>query len=68
MKKILSLLSFVLFLATILFTVSCNSVPLKDNKKADIYISFIKCNGKNHLYMHDSHNNSSVDSLLTITK
>jgi hypothetical protein len=80
MKKIFTLTTGIIFLAIGLYTGSCKSCHrpdpnltgkedvVDDSTKVAIHLSYIKINGKHHFFLHDSHENSSIDSLETAVK
>ncbi len=82
MKKIFTLIAGITFLATGLFTGCGKNAKLKSDtgnpgeiietgdtsKRVKIYLSYIKLDGIDHLFIHDSHDNSNIDSLITDVK
>ena len=82
MKKIFTLITGITFLAIVLYSGSCKPSPPKPNpkltgdtvvpegdmKNVKIHLSYIKINGKHHFFMHDSYENSAIDSLETVVK
>lgn len=70
MKKILPLLTGIVFLFTILFAGGCSpsEVPpaTEDLSVVRIYVKAVKINGENHLEMYDSNNTKRIiDDLYT---
>ncbi len=41
------------------------AVVSDDSAKVQIWLSYVKCNGEDHLFLHDSYNNCAIDSLTT---
>ena len=68
MKKTLSLILGIFLLAAGLYTISCKEGEPKDDKKMEINLSYVKYMKENHFFMHDLHNNCSIDSLVTNVK
>lgn len=82
MKKIFTLITGITFLAIVLYSGSCKPsnrkpnpepkgdtvVPEDSMKNVKIHLSYIKINGTHHFFMHDSHENSAIDSLVTVVK
>jgi hypothetical protein len=68
MKKIIILLTGIVFLITILVAGGCKSATDRKAEKVEIYLSSVKVDGVEHLKMRDSNGNSAIDSLITDVK